>query len=155
MTEERLTLRLNERERRIYDRLRSQLIAREPGAGTGLVDLMLLLPDAVVFLLRLLRDERIPLGTKAIALASVGYILSPIDLIPEFIFGPIGLIDDLLILAAGLSVLVNRVHPDLVRHHWPGKEDALVAIQRITGWAETQLAGGVWRILKRLVGRAG
>jgi hypothetical protein len=101
VVEERLTLRLNERERRVYDRLRGQLVAREPGAGTGLLDLMLLLPDAVVFLLRLLRDERVPLGTKAIALASIGYILSPIDLLPEFIFGPLGLVDDLLVLAAG------------------------------------------------------
>ena len=58
---------------------------------------LLLIPDAVVLLLRLLRDDRIPLGTKGIALASVGYILSPLDLLPEFIFGPIGLIDDLLI----------------------------------------------------------
>jgi hypothetical protein len=41
-----------------------------------------------------------------------------------------------------------------VRHHWPGKEDALAAIQRITGWAETQLTGGVWRILERLVARS-
>jgi uncharacterized membrane protein YkvA (DUF1232 family) len=154
MADERLTLRLNERERRVYDRLRAQLVAREPGAGTGLLDLMLLLPDAVVFLLRLLRDDRVSLGTKAVAMASVGYILSPIDLLPEFIFGPFGLVDDLLILAAGLSVLVNRVHPDLVRHHWPGQEDALEAIQRITGWAETQLAGGVWRILKRVLGSA-
>ncbi len=151
MNEEPLTLSLNERERRLYDRLRSRAVLREPGVGTGFRDVLLFLPDAAVLLFRLLRDDRVPLGAKAIALAGFGYVLSPIDVLPEVLLGPFGLVDDLLVVAACLSMLMNRVHPDLVRHHWPGPGDALDAIQRITGWAESQFTGRLWRVLRRLL----
>lgn len=37
----------------------------------------------------------------AIMLACLAYVISPIDLIPEAFFGPFGLADDLIVLAAG------------------------------------------------------
>jgi uncharacterized membrane protein YkvA (DUF1232 family) len=151
MSDERLLLDLGEREQRLYDRLRARVAPRRPGASSGLMDLLLLLPDVAVFLLRLVRDDRVPVGSKAIALAGVGYLLSPIDLIPDILLGPIGLADDLFVAAAALASLVNRVHPDLVRHHWPGQTDALEAIRRITGWAESQFSGRAWRLLRRLL----
>ena len=151
MTEEKLVLDLSGREERLYDRLRAQVAVPRPGVGSGLRDLLLLIPDGVVFLLRLLRDDRVPLGAKGIAFAAVGYILSPIDILPEILLGPLGLVDDLLVLAAGISSLVNHVHPDLVRYHWPGQEDALDAVRSITNWAERTLTDGVWRVLRRLI----
>jgi uncharacterized membrane protein YkvA (DUF1232 family) len=151
MADERLTLDLRDRERRIYDRMRARIAPRRAGKSSGFVDLLLLLPDVAVFLLRLLRDDRVPVGSKAIALAGVGYLLSPIDLIPDLLLGPIGWADDLLVAAAALASLVHRVHPDLVRHHWPGQTDALEAIRRITGWAEDQFSGRAWRFLRRML----
>jgi len=106
-----------------------------------------------VLLMRLLGDDRVGLGAKAFALLGVGYILSPIDLLPEVILGPIGLVDDLLVVAATLSKLVNHVHPDVVRSHWSGQGDVLDAIQRVLGWAETQLAG-IWQRLWLRLGLA-
>ena len=82
--------------------------------------------------MRLLRDQRVSLGDKAVALLGLGYVLSPIDLLPEVLLGPIGLLDDLVVVAATLSRLLNHVHPDVVRSHWPGQGDALDAIQRVT-----------------------
>ena len=151
MTEQKLVLDLSEREQRLYDRMRAQVAAPRPGLGSGLRDLLLLIPDGVVFLVRLLRDDRVPLAAKGIAFAAVGYILSPIDILPELLLGPLGLADDLLVLAVGISSLVNHVHPDLVRYHWPGQEDALEAVRRITGWAESTLTDGVWRVIRRLL----
>jgi uncharacterized membrane protein YkvA (DUF1232 family) len=86
----------------------------------------------------LLRDERVPVGGKALAVLGVGYVLSPLDVLPTLFFGPIGLIDDLFIVAAALSRVLNYVHPDVVRSHWSGQGDALDAIQRVTEWSETQ-----------------
>ncbi|MCP5066121.1 MAG: DUF1232 domain-containing protein [bacterium] len=131
-------IELGSREQRFYDRVRGQLKAPVHGESTGLKDVLLLLPDLTVLMFRLLRDDRVAIGDKAIALLGVGYVLSPIDLIPDFIFGPFGLIDDVLVLSATLSRLVNHVHPDVVRSHWAGQGDALDAIQRISGWAEDQ-----------------
>ena len=114
-------------------------------------DVLLLLPDLTVLLARLVRDRRVPIGAKVIALLGVGYALSPIDLIPTFLFGPIGLVDDLLVVSAALSKLVNHVHPDVVRSHWPGQGDALDAIQRASRWSETFLRERVGGALRAFV----
>ena len=92
------------------------------------------------------------LAAPLIALAGIGYALSPVDLIPELLLGPIGLIDDLLVLGTALSRLLNYVHPDVVRSHWSGKGDALETIQRATSWSEDQLVGRARRLVRRLTG---
>jgi uncharacterized membrane protein YkvA (DUF1232 family) len=140
-----IVIELNPRERRLYDRLRSRVVVPRPATPSGLRDLLLLLPDLTVLLLRLLRDSRVPRGAKAIALLGVAYVLSPLDLLPELVLGPIGLVDDVLVVGVALSRLLNHVHPDVVRSHWPGKGDALEAIRSVSEWTETQLSRGVLR----------
>ncbi len=137
----KITIELNPRERRLYDTLRERVRRREPGAGSGLSDMLLLLPDLTVMLVRLLRDDRVPRVPKLIALLGVGYVLSPIDLLPALLLGPIGLVDDLLVLSAAISRLLNQVHPDVVRAAWPGQGDALEAIQRLANWSEGLFRG--------------
>lgn len=144
--DQKVVIELNPREQRLYDRLRSQ-ISEPSDVQTGLLDLLLLLPDLTVLMMRLLRDDRVPIGSKGIALLGIGYVLSPLDIIPEIFLGPIGFVDDLLIVGTALSRMVNRVHPDVVRSHWPGKHDALETIQRVTTWTEDQLQGGLRRVL--------
>ena len=127
-----ITIELNPAARRLWDRLRDRMTAPRPAADpSGATDLLLLLPDLTVLLLRLLRDERVPLARKAVALAGVAYVISPLDLMPSLLLGPVGLVDDLMIVAACLSGIVNRVHPDVVRSHWSGQGDALQAIERV------------------------
>jgi uncharacterized membrane protein YkvA (DUF1232 family) len=94
------------------------------------------LPDFTVLLARLLRDPRVPRRSKLIALFGIGYVLSPIDLLPALLLGPLGLIDDIVVATAALSRLINHVHPDVVRSAWPGQGDALDAIQRAASWCE-------------------
>jgi uncharacterized membrane protein YkvA (DUF1232 family) len=137
MPDDVLTIELNPRERRLYDRVRRQIARVQPGESSGIRDLLLLLPDFTVLLARLLREPRVPRRAKWIAMIGLGYVLSPIDLLPSLVFGPIGLVDDVVVAAAALSRLLNDVHPDLVRSHWPGKGDALEAIQRVTRWSES------------------
>ena len=124
----------------------------DPGAASGVRDLALLLPDLTVLLVRLLRDSRVSYGDKGVALLGLGYVLSPIDLLPELLLGPIGLIDDLVVVAATLSRVLNHVHPDVVRSHWPGKGDALDAVQRVTQWTETFVTARLRRIVGGLLG---
>ncbi len=153
MDPSRITIDLQPQESHLYDRLRAK-IAGSRDEGSVWSDVLLLLPDLTVLLVRLLREAKVPAGAKAIALFGLGYVLSPIDLVPELIFGPIGLIDDLLVVAAALSRLMNYVHPDLVRSHWPGRGDALESIRQASEWAETQVRSGLRRVLPRLLGRA-
>lgn len=136
-----VTIELNPRERRLYDTLRARVVRKEPGAGSGFGDVLLLLPDLTVLLARLLRDEQVPRLPKLVALVGVGYVLSPIDLLPAVLLGPLGLVDDLLVVSAALSRLLNHVHPDVVRAAWPGQGDALEAIQRVSRWSEGVFRG--------------
>ncbi|WP_240704934.1 YkvA family protein [Croceicoccus sediminis] len=54
------------------------------------------------------RDPRVPLGAKMVAGAVAAYALSPIDLIPDFI-PVLGLIDDLLIVPAGIWLTLRLI----------------------------------------------
>ena len=54
------------------------------------------------------RDPRTPWYAKALALCVVGYALSPIDLIPDFI-PVLGYLDDLILLPLGVALVVRLV----------------------------------------------
>jgi uncharacterized membrane protein YkvA (DUF1232 family) len=60
----------------------------------------------------LLRDPRVPLWAKAIPFLALGYVLSPIDLIPDLIIG-LGQLDDLGIILGGMR-LFEAVAPGYV-----------------------------------------
>jgi uncharacterized membrane protein YkvA (DUF1232 family) len=153
MTHGPIEIELNPRERRMYDRVRAALRAPRPGGQSSAGDVLLLLPDLAVLLFRLLRDPRVAWGDKALVVLGLGYVLSPVDLLPEFLFGPFGLLDDVLVVAATLSRLMNHVHPDVVRSHWSGKGDALEAVHRVTEWSERQIGGRLRTALRGLIGR--
>ncbi len=146
----KVVIDLNPREQRLWDRLRAQVVDPAASRSSGAGDLLFLLPDLTVLLARLLREPRVPVVSKAVALVGVGYVLSPIDLMPVVLLGPIGLVDDLLVVGAALSRLMGDVHPDVVRSHWSGKGDALDAIRRVSEWSE-----GLFRVrLKQVLRRA-
>jgi uncharacterized membrane protein YkvA (DUF1232 family) len=153
-TEQTITIDLNPQERRVYDRLRSQVVTQKPrGDSSGLGDLVLLLPDFTVLLVRLMRDRRVPFIAKGMAVLALAYVVSPLDFMPSVLFGPVGLVDDLLIVAAAVSAMMNHVHPDVVRAHWSGQGDVLDALHRVTSWTEERVAGGVRGVLDRFMPR--
>ena len=148
MEEDVVTIDLNPRERRLYDRVRAALASAQPVGRSGIADVLMLFPDLTVLLARLLRDRRVPMGSKLIALVGLGYVLSPLDLLPALLFGPLGWLDDALVVTAALSRILNDVHPDIVRSHWSGKGDALVAIQRVAGWSRGLVGGRVRDVVR-------
>lgn len=152
VVEEKIEIELNPRELRLYDRLRASLVKPRAQVGSSLADLLLLLPDMTVLLYRLARDSRVPAGSKVMAGFAVAYVLSPVDLMPEVLLGPIGLVDDLLIVGAALSRLLSVVHPDIVRQHWSGQGDALEAIKRIAEWTDVQVSRRVPAFFRGLFG---
>ncbi len=58
-------------------------------------------------------DPRTPWYGKLVAAAVVGYALSPIDLIPDFI-PVLGYLDDLLLVPAGIALAVKLVPKDVL-----------------------------------------
>jgi len=62
------------------------------------------------------RDRRAPWYARAFGLLIAAYALSPIDLIPDFI--PIlGLVDDALIIPAGIWLFLKMLPPNLFEEH--------------------------------------
>lgn len=92
------------------------------------------IPDFGKLLFSLVRDPRVPRKNKLIFGAIGAYLFLPFDVIPDWIPG-IGQLDDLVLIVLALDALVNRVPEEILREHWKGDEDILVAIRRILGFA--------------------
>lgn len=80
------------------------------------------LPNLVKLLYRLVADVRVSKADKAVLLAVAVYVISPIDLIPDF-FPFIGEVDDIYLVAIALLRLINRADSDVVHEHWEGSID--------------------------------
>jgi uncharacterized membrane protein YkvA (DUF1232 family) len=59
------------------------------------------------------RDPRVPWYAKALMGLIIGYAISPIDLIPDFI-PVLGQIDDLIIVPAGISIVIKMIPKDVM-----------------------------------------
>lgn len=116
------------------DWLRALLLAVALAAGTwallmllarrlppGLLrDLAGIVPDCVTTVRRLRRDPRVPRRAKvAVALAGL-WLLSPIDLVPEFL-PVIGPLDDVLVVALALRYAARQVPRHVLVAAWPGE----------------------------------
>lgn len=111
---------------------------------------LMFLPNMVLLLGRLLKDMRVPVAEKALFLAAIVYVISPIDLIPD-IFPFIGQIDDLYMVALTLLRLVNRTNEDIVREHWSGGGDIVALADSIASIAPILLPKRISRVLSSKV----
>jgi uncharacterized membrane protein YkvA (DUF1232 family) len=66
---------------------------------------------------RLLRDRRVSGWVKLIPIAGLAYLLSPIDLLPDFLIPGLGELDDLTIILVSLKMFVDLAPPEIVREH--------------------------------------
>jgi uncharacterized membrane protein YkvA (DUF1232 family) len=89
-----------------------------------------LIPNLVSLFRGLLRDPRVPLGSKILLWLGVVWIASPIDLLPEFL-PVVGPLDDAVVAALVLRHLVRTAGEDVVRDHWRGDPRTLDRILRV------------------------
>jgi uncharacterized membrane protein YkvA (DUF1232 family) len=91
-----------------------------------------LLPDLLRLLKRLAADPSLPRGVRIRLWLLLAYLITPIDLVPDFI-PVIGYADDAIIVAIALRSVIHHSGPDSIRRHWPGTLDGLAAILRLAG----------------------
>ena len=120
------------------------------GYSGAYADYVLLVPDLFLLVARLMLDPRIEGRHKVYMGAALAYVISPIDLLTERRFGPIGYLDDLVVIVAALNVLVNEADRQVVLEHWSGKEDLLGTIQKVLAQADQLVGAG--RLEKILAG---
>jgi uncharacterized membrane protein YkvA (DUF1232 family) len=89
------------------------------GRKVAAKQLAMLLPDLASLLRGLLRDSRVPRGSKVLVGIAMVWVISPIDLLPEFL-PVIGPLDDVVVVALVLRHVVKRAGPEIVREHWRG-----------------------------------
>lgn len=83
-------------------------------------DLASVLPACVTVIRRLRRDPRVPRRAKlAVAFAGL-WVLSPIDLISEFL-PVIGPLDDVIVVALALRYAARQVPRDVLAEAWPAE----------------------------------
>ena len=111
---------------------------------------MMFLPNMVLLLGRLLKDARVPTVEKALFVAAIVYVISPLDFIPD-VFPFIGQVDDIYIVALTLLRLVNRTDENVVREHWAGGGDVVSLVDSIAGLAPAILPKRVSRVLSSRV----
>jgi uncharacterized membrane protein YkvA (DUF1232 family) len=116
----------------------------EPPDRRGLSDVamegVLLLPNTVKLIGRMVRDPRVSVRRKIPIAAAIGYVVSPIDIIPDSILG-FGLLDDAVVVSLALNGLLADTDPDIIREHWDGSIDALDIVISLMRWGATLIPG--------------
>src|SRR3954447_6710136 len=108
------------------------VVARRLPPGTA-KDLATVLPACVTMIRRLRRDPRVPRRAK-IAVAFAGlWVLSPIDLIPEFL-PVIGPLDDVVVVALALRYAARQIPRATLLAAWDGEPNT---IERLLGAPRT------------------
>ena len=92
-----------------------------PGAAR---DLAAVLPACVTTARRLRRDPRVPRRAKAAVAVAALWVLSPLDLVPEFL-PVIGPLDDVVVVAVALRYAARRVPREVLREAWPAGDASL------------------------------
>jgi len=90
------------------------------------------IPDCLVLLRRLLGDPRVPRRHKALLVALAAYLALPLDLVPDFV--PVaGQLDDAIVAALALRVVIGGAGVQVVEEHWPGPDESLRLVLRAAG----------------------
>lgn len=105
------------------------------------------LPRYVQLATRLLRDDRITTRQKAPLLGAMGYVVSPIDLVPGII-PVVGQLDDLMVLLSALNRTVKGVPQPIADEHF-----AAVRLDRAQLQADLDDASYLTRQISRRVAR--
>ena len=92
-------------------------------------ELATLLPNLIRLFKDLAKDPRVPRRAKVVLGVAAIWLLSPIDLLPEFlpVLGPL---DDAVVAALALRYLIRRAGQEVVREHWRGDPATLDTILR-------------------------
>jgi uncharacterized membrane protein YkvA (DUF1232 family) len=89
---------------------------RPPKDVGDVVELIRRLPTYMRLVWALLRDSRVPGGQKLILAGIVGYLVLPIDLIPDFV-PVLGQLDDIAVVLLGLDLFIRSAPQDVVDEH--------------------------------------
>jgi uncharacterized membrane protein YkvA (DUF1232 family) len=100
--------------------------------GVPVRELVRLIPDVLRLLRSVLTDRSAPLDVRAVLAGLLVWIVSPIDLIPEFI-PVLGPLDDVVVAVVALRYVCRRLGIDELRRRWAGTDEGFSLLARVIG----------------------
>lgn len=114
------------------------------GRRSAAKEIALLLPNLITLFHGLTRDPRVPRRAKVLLVLGGLWLVSPIDLIPEFV--PVaGPLDDAVVAALILRYIVRVAGEETVRENWRGNAATLNVVLRLTGKRGSDATGAARR----------
>ena len=98
----------------------------------GLAELVRVVPDVVRLVRDLLADSTTPRGPRLALAGLLLWLVSPIDLVPEFI-PVLGPLDDVVVAVLVLRYVRRRLGREELLRRWRGTPDGFVLLERILG----------------------
>lgn len=105
-------------------------VLRPRGVSAG--EVVRIVPDLLRLLRSIISDRSMPLDVRVVLAGLLVWIVSPIDLIPEFIPG-LGPLDDVVVAIVALRYTRRRLGVELVRARWTGSTDGFALLLRVIG----------------------
>jgi uncharacterized membrane protein YkvA (DUF1232 family) len=114
-------------------------------------DAVLMMPNIIKLIGRLLKDPRVPRRAKITLGLAAAYVMSPIDLLPEVI-PVLGWADDVIIVMFAIDSLIERAGRSVVEEHWDGPGDLLSLVRDVVGLSRNVIPKRLGQIIDRLSG---
>ncbi len=150
------TTEVDNLEEKVVPKLRNKVLNWVKGHGGGLAkeitDLILVLPDLLLLLIKLMKDQRVPAELKLKITLAVAYVVSPIDLIPEALGSVLGFVDDTLAMAVLIAGLIDDIPNEVIYDNWTGRADILELIIKGKGLLSKMLPPNISEKLISLFG---
>jgi len=144
---------MNQKQQDFYQKLRIKIANYLSKNKFEYADILLLGPDFFHLLVKLTLDQRIEPVRKTKFAFAIAYFFSPLDLLPEMFFGPLGYLDDIALAAYILNDFVNNSDSEILYEHWAGQSDILASIQNVLTLANKFLGEGLWKRIRNRIAR--
>lgn len=142
---------MNNQEMDFYQELRVKVqewLKSDEAKNNKWAEYLLYAPDLFHLLVKLSLDPDVPAMHKAKLLAAIAYFVSPFDILPEVVLGPIGLLDDVALASWVINTMINDTNPEILNRHWAGDGDSLEIMRKILASADEMIGSGLWEKIK-------
>jgi uncharacterized membrane protein YkvA (DUF1232 family) len=100
--------------------------------GASVREIVSVIPDLLRLLRSVITDGAMPADVRIVLVGLLAWIISPIDLIPEFIPG-LGSLDDVIVAIVALRYVRRRIGVEELRRRWTGTIDGFALLLRVIG----------------------
>jgi uncharacterized membrane protein YkvA (DUF1232 family) len=106
----------------------------------GVRELARLVPDILRLVRDLVTDRSTPRGVRFSLVILLAWLISPIDLVPDFI-PVLGSLDDVIVAVVILRYVRRRLGEVEMRRHWRGTDEGWALVERLVAGRSRRGAG--------------